>query len=443
MRFPKYSLVVMILGGLVTSSFAADTLTDAFKNGKVSGELKAWYFQMDVEKAGTVDIFTTGTTLGYVTDSFNGLSLGLTIQASANPDASDSAKSAYKNENYVGGATLSEAYLLYKLGNTTAKVGRQFISTPLIGGSGTRFYRESFQGATLVNTDLPQTTLMVGWIDKFQGRTSSIAGNPSGDAPSFENKAVFLGIGAGASSTTSWQFDDAYSASIINKSINNLKLIAQYVEANDVWSSSTVNGDISMYYTEANYVLPLSGLKLGFDVLFRGSHVDGTQAFEAYNLDGSYTGARVSISEFAGFGFSVAAGTTSSDSVIIGIGNGTTTYTTSMLAGSTPRITANTDSYLFQATYDFAKNGITGLTSIVQYGLISQDIYTTKGAIKGTNDYNEFAIGATYAVPYIKGLTVSLEYENIYKEYRDPNNNVANNTDTTQDLMWFKAGYKF
>lgn len=443
MKFAKLSLMAIILGGLVTNSFGADTLADAFKNGKISGELKAWYFQMDVEKAGTVDIFTTGTTLGYVTDSLNGFSLGLTVQASANPDASDSAKSAYKNENYVGGAALSEAYLSYKLGNTTAKIGRQFISTPLIGGSGTRFYRESFQGATLVNTDLPQTTLMAGWIDKFQGRTSSMAGNSAGDAPTFENKAVFLGIGAGASSATSWQFDDAYSSAIINKSMNNLTLTAQYVLANNVWSSTAVNGDIGMYYTEANYVLPLSGFKLGFDALFRGSQVNGTQAFEAYNLDGSYTGVRVSISELAGFGFSVAAGTTSSDSVVIGIGNGTTTYTTSMLAGSTPRITANTDSYLFQATYDFSKRGVAGLTSIVQYGLISQDKYRTKGTLQGTNDYNEFAIGATYAVPYLKGLTVSLEYENIGREYRDPNNNIANNTDTTQDLMWFKAGYKF
>lgn len=443
MRFAKLSLMAIILGGLVTNSLGA-TLADAFKNGTISGELKAWYFQMDVEKAGTVDIFTTGTTLGYVTDSLNGFRLGLTVQASANPDASDSAKSAYKNENYVGGATLSEAYLSYKLGNTTAKIGRQFISTPLIGGSGTRFYRESFQGGTLVNTDLPQTTLTAGWIDKFQGRTSNVAGNAAGDAPTFENKTVFLGIGAGASSSASVKFDNAYSTAVINKSINNLTLIAQYVLANNVWVSSTINGDIDMYYTEVKYVLPLSGAKLGFDALFRGSKINGTQAFEAYNLDGSYTGARVSISELAGFGFSVAAGTTSSDdSVVIGIGNGTSTYTTSMLAGSTPRITANSDSYLFQATYDFSKVGIAGLTSIIQYGLISQDKYTTKNTVQGTNDYNEFAAGVTYAVPYLKGLTVSLEYENIYREYRDPNNNIAKNTDTTQDLMWFKAGYKF
>ena len=41
MKLAKLSLVAMVVAGLASGSFAADTLADAFKNGKVSGELRA------------------------------------------------------------------------------------------------------------------------------------------------------------------------------------------------------------------------------------------------------------------------------------------------------------------------------------------------------------------------------------------------------------------
>ena len=45
MKLAKLSLAAMVVAGLASSSFAAsDTLADAFKNGKVNGELRAWYF---------------------------------------------------------------------------------------------------------------------------------------------------------------------------------------------------------------------------------------------------------------------------------------------------------------------------------------------------------------------------------------------------------------
>ena len=42
MKLAKLSLAAMVVAGLATSSFAADTLADAFKNGKVRGEIKAF-----------------------------------------------------------------------------------------------------------------------------------------------------------------------------------------------------------------------------------------------------------------------------------------------------------------------------------------------------------------------------------------------------------------
>ncbi len=150
MKLAKLSLAAMVVAGLASSSFAADTLADAFKNGKVSGELRAWYFDREgsatadpdktaANKGGkdiNADIFNVGVILGYVTDSFYGFKLGATFQSNYAPAADSDAKADFNTDEYGSGAVLSEAYIQYSIGNTTAKVGRQFISTPLVNGSG-------------------------------------------------------------------------------------------------------------------------------------------------------------------------------------------------------------------------------------------------------------------------------------------------------------------
>ena len=127
MKLAKLSLVAMVVAGLASSSFAADTLADAFKNGKVTGELRAWYFDRDTgdsNKAtytvsdiakGNAALFSTGVMLSYVTDSLYGLSFGATFQSSYAPFADNDAKNLYGTDMYGSGAVLSEAYVVYTL----------------------------------------------------------------------------------------------------------------------------------------------------------------------------------------------------------------------------------------------------------------------------------------------------------------------------------------
>ena len=499
MKLAKLSLAAMVVAGLASSSFAASTtLEDAFKNGKVNGELKAWYFDQSADQTNgrmnNANITTIGTELGYVTDSLYGFSLGLTFQGSGNAGSAEtSAKNTFKNDEYAGGGVLSEAYLAYTLGKTTAKVGRQYMATPLVNGSGSRMYKESFEGVFLVNTDLPQTTLLAAYVDRFQGRTSSVsnfvnvatptsgatlgtgyfpsftasAGTDNGDAPTFEKNAAFTGGAAGGLVA---KFDGAYSAGVINKSINNLTLTGQYAIVKDVEAplravspASVVTAgklvdDIDVYYTEANYVLPVAGFKLGFDANVRGSRTGDN--LRATNLDGTYAAGRISISELAGFGASFAYGSTSKDdAVIAGMGNGPTSYTSTMIRGTSTRMLSDTDSYLFQATYDFGKLGITGLTAVAQYGWTKQgdnaDNMPT-GRVVGTAeqtkagrmsevsaDYTNAAIGLTYAVPALKGLTTSLQYETQERELNVGDTDFSKGSKMDTNELWFKAGYKF
>lgn len=447
MKLVKISLVAILVAGVSTGSFAADTLGDAFKNGKVSGELKAWYFDKDTEKlnsstaptsvvkdtAKTGDILNTALILNYVTDTFYGFNVGATMQANAAPFVDEEGKTAYKDDMWGSGAVLSEAYLGYTIGKTNAKLGRQFISTPIVNGSGSRIVKESFEGATIVNTDVPSTTLIAGYVDKFQGRTSTGMGEADGDAPSFEKRAIFLGVSA----STTYAFDDAYTLAIINKSIPNLTLTGQYAWAGDVNKAD----DVDVYYTEANYVLPMNGFKLKFDANFRGSKTDLVtgSGVNAISYDGTQTAGRISISELAGFGAAFTAATNSKDdAVIAGMGNGASSYTATLVKASSPSLRANTDSYRVDLTYDFSKLGATGLKGILQYAEANQD--RVKSA-QTSADYTSYAAGISYAIPALKGLSLELQYE----QQEIETTRYSNNTKFTADLdeLRFKANYKF
>lgn len=447
MKLAKLSLAAILLAGLTTSSFAADTLADAFSKGKVSGELRTWYFDKDTEKlnsstaptsvikdtAKTGSILNTAVILNYVTDSFYGFNLGATMQSNFAPFANGEAKTAFKDDMYGSGAVLSEAYLGYKMKNTTAKLGRQFISTPLVNGSGSRIVKESFEGATIVNTDLPSTTVVAGFVDKFQGRTSAGMGAAEGDAPNFEKRAIFLGVSA----STTYAFDNAYTIAVINKSIPNLTLTGQYAWVGDVNKVE----DVDVFYAEGKYILPMNGFKLGFDANYRGSKTDlvtGT-GVNAISYDGTQVAGRVSISELAGFGASLTAATTSSDdAVIAGMGNGASSYTATLVKASSPSLRANTDSYRLDFTYDFSKLGANGLKGILQYGVANQD---RVGSAQTSADYTSYAAGVTYAVPALKGLSLELQYEKQEIE----TTRYSNNTKFTADLdeLRFRANYKF
>ena len=437
MKLAKLSLAAIVVAGLATSSFAADTLADAFKNGKVNGELRAWYWDRDtgdsntpaIAKKGDADIFNAGLILSYVTDSLYGFKLGATMQSNYAPFADEEAKNLYIADEYGSGAVLSEAYIAYGIGKTNVTVGRQFISTPLVSGSGSRMIKQSFEGAVLVNTDLPATTLVAGYVSKYQGRTDG-----NGNVGEFLKTADFQGVSAAQT------FDGAYTAAAINKSISNLTLTAQYAAVADV--GGTVDRDVTVYHVEANYVLPMNGFKLGFDAAYRASSTDATLAADGANLEGNYLVGRIGVSELAGFGLSFAYGQSDkSDDLIAGIGAGADNlYTNTIIRGGGPAYQANTDAYLFNATYDFAKVGVAGLKAGAQYAVYKQDKITEATLSRAINqeiDYTTYGVNASYAFAgALKGLTATVVYETQEKEV-----GTAPGVDT--DEVRFMANYKF
>ena len=396
MKLAKLSLAAIVVAGLATSSFAAENLADAFKNGKVSGELRAWYW--DRERAGTtndVDLINTGLYLGYVTDSFMGFSMGATMQSNFSPFADSEAKTkmSEKKGEYGSGAVLSEAYLAYKMKNTTVKIGRQFISTPLVAGSGSRMIKQAFEAAMITNTDLPQTTLAAGVVTKFQNRTDG-----TGNTPDFEE--------------LNENHDYAYTLLAINKSIPGVTLTGQWAQ---------LENNFDEYYAEVAYAAKANNFTYGLAANYMLTSYD---AAIANDDTADMYGAKVS------FGM----GDFNSYIAYSKIGDGRDMTPTTLGGGAQPvfakgyqfmtgTYTDNTEAYSLDANYNF--KAISTLIG-ARYTEV-QDNDTGAAAAKAA--YTDVYVNYDFAGA-LKGLGVQASYEDWSK-------------DVEGSEFWFRANYKF
>ncbi len=426
MQIAKLSLVAAMVVGLSGGVYAADTLADAFKNGKVNGELKAYYFDRDFNVApdifaaskGHADILTTGLALGYVTDSFNGFRVGTTMQSSYSPFADKEAKELQRNggfgyDMYGSGAILSEAYVAYKMKNTELKVGRQFIRTPLVNITPARVVTSSYEGATLVNTDLPQTTLMAGVITKYQLWTDS-SGNISDFVGLNDNQNAAIVANKNKPN------DHAYTLLAINKSIPNIILTAQYLTLESNWD---------MYYGEINYASKLGDFSYGISTNYMykdlKTSVNNENSGEMYGLK-----LDLGYSAFAGF----LAYTRITDGVSLrntftgGTGLAAQPAYAKGLGFTVGDYIDDNSAYAVDLNYNFKEIGLLAGVRYVDfhYGSTSSSKLTTH-----LYDKSIMQLYGTYNFTNsLKGLSLNVVHETQGEDYDGQE-------------FWFKASYKF
>ena len=408
MKLAKLSLAAIVVAGLASNSFAADTLADAFKNGKVNGELKAYYFANEDDKNDKDSIFTTGAMLSYKTAPLYGFTLGLTAQGAASPFADNGAKDDYRGSMYGSGAVLSESYIAYSLGKTTAMVGRMFLDTPLVSGSGSRVIKEAFEGAAIINTDLPNTTLIAGYVQKFQARTDR-----NGNAGKFTRKNVTTNSSVNVDIN-----DGAYTLAAINKSIPGLTLTGAYAyaEAFDVI-------DINIGYVEALYEGKAGdiGYTLGLQDYYNSFNNAGTTD-DSINVYAVKAGV-----SYKGINGTVAFSQVSDDIVVgnavaSGLGNGADLlYTDPVIAMN--GYNRDTKSYLLDLNYDLTAAANIGARYVLADGYVLSSAVSNK--VSSTAVYGSYKFEGA-----LKGFSLKAEYEDQGKD--------ADSRD-----LWVKANYKF
>lgn len=330
----KITKLSLAAGLLVSSSACADSLSEAFANAKVKGEIKAQYFDVKPLADGKSDsILVFGGNLNVITDSFYGFKGGVTFQTSHVSDISTEGTNNFANTMDASGSVMSESYLSYTMSNTTAKIGRQYIKTPLIAGSGSRMIKQSFEGFTLTNTDLPQTKLMAIYAGKYQDRTD--------------------GNGGAGEFTKSKVEDGAYSILAENKSVKDLTLTLQYLDVKGNTSAS----DKDALYLDAHY--KIAGIDLS------AQYYDTTDS----NVDGSMLGFKAS-GTIGMINLTGLYTTTSDDGkVYSGVGSGAdAAFTALPLHGGSVTYTKDTDTMV-----GVAATKIADVLMVAYYGQVNTD----------------------------------------------------------------------
>jgi len=367
----------LLTSAIIITPLSADTISEAFTNGKIKGEIKALYSNSNfLGNAQSDDIGAIGGNLNFVTGDYYGFKTGVTFQTSS-IFTEDNNNSVFKNDVDASGAVLSEAYIDYTISNTNFKIGKQYIYTPLIstaldGKSSESVLKDSFEAYILTNTDIPNTTIVAGYISKYQAKTDRF-----GDTSDF-NKFQ----------------DGAYTIYAENTSIENLTLQAQYLNEKGQTSAS----DKDALYFQANYNLSGHNLSVQYINTTDKTAGEGLEDGEIFGLKAT---GPIGIGKL---GYIVSYNTNTKDGAVYsGAGAGTTdtAFTSIPVNGGGVPTRANTDTLVGGIIIP-----ISTVTGIAYAGHSARDA--------GLGDVT--AMGAIAIYPINKNFLLKAKYEHVETE---------------------------
>ena len=176
----KRSLLVSLL---ITASGSAQSLDQIFKEGKASGQLRAFWYDGDRERRTDRTALTLGGILSYQTAPYAGLSGGVSFFSSNGvlPVTRMPYSGQTHNLNLDGSSinTLGEAYLQYSRFDTAIKYGRQRLDLPLANDYYNRMLPNRFEALSIENRSLEHTTIKAAYITGWKYKASDTFVSPT------------------------------------------------------------------------------------------------------------------------------------------------------------------------------------------------------------------------------------------------------------------------
>ncbi len=177
---PRMILAAAIASVILTPVQAAESIAEAFTNGKTNVSFRLRYEDVNDDAAEDAEALTLKSRITFTTDSYKGFSALLEVDDVTELD----------NVTYTDGVTnrgttaivdpedtdVNQAYLAYTTGATTVKVGRQRIlldNQRFVGGVGFRQNEQTYDALSITNTSLPDTTLFYSYISSVNGITGT------------------------------------------------------------------------------------------------------------------------------------------------------------------------------------------------------------------------------------------------------------------------------
>jgi imipenem/basic amino acid-specific outer membrane pore len=170
----------LLLSMLLSLSSSAQELEDIFKDGKVSGQLRAFWYDGDRELRIDRTALTLGGILSYKTAPYEGFSGGVSFFSSNGVTSlTEMPESGQTHNLNLDGSsinTLGEAYLQYSAHDTLIRYGRQRLDLPLANDYYNRMLPNSFEALSIENRSIDHVTLkgayITGW--KYKGSDTFI-----------------------------------------------------------------------------------------------------------------------------------------------------------------------------------------------------------------------------------------------------------------------------
>jgi imipenem/basic amino acid-specific outer membrane pore len=227
----KRSLILLLL---ISASSSAQNLEEIFTEGKVSGNLRAFWYDGDRELRIDRTALTVGGILSYKTAPYVGFSGSVSFFSSNGitslthmPESGQT-----HNLNLDGSSinTLGEAYLQYSAEDTSIKYGRQRLDLPLANDYYNRMLPNSFEALSVVNRSIKNLTLKGAYITGWKYKGSDTFVSPTYSLGIDRDITV---LGAIYSPAPAWKVElyDTYVPDVMN---------APYLQIidNEIWKSS-------------------------------------------------------------------------------------------------------------------------------------------------------------------------------------------------------------
>ena len=185
------------------SAYSAESIAEAFENGKASISFRLRYEDVDDSSVkDDANALTLKSRLTYSTDSYKGFSALVEVDDVTELDEVDyndlvsgpTSKTAIADPEDTD---LNQAYIAYSgFTDTTVKVGRQRIlldNQRFVGGVGFRQNEQTYDSLSVKNSSLPDTDIFYAYINSVQGILGS---DSKHDTHLFNVKYKGLPIGA-------------------------------------------------------------------------------------------------------------------------------------------------------------------------------------------------------------------------------------------------------
>lgn len=157
----------LVLLPLFCGSLYANTLDATFKDGKTEGYMRVGLQHHDQQDSGTN--LAIGGQLKYETGKFYGLNLGVAFYSVNGLHKKENLDVPFYTAQNRGYTLLGESYVEGTFQNTTLKLGRQTLDTPFLDSDDIGMIPNLFEAYTLINSDIPDTTIMISHVTKMAG----------------------------------------------------------------------------------------------------------------------------------------------------------------------------------------------------------------------------------------------------------------------------------